>query len=156
MVQPEKVEWVGGREPPLPQDNLPNRFMDKESIMRLRVWSGALSLLFAVFCLVAGGCKKVSDTDSPAALSDATTHAHSSWWCAEHGVPEEVCGQCNAKVAADFKKKGDWCKEHDRPKSQCFKCDAKLKEKFAAAYQAKYGKEPPPTEDEEKKDDKTR
>jgi hypothetical protein len=61
---------------------------------------------------------------------------------------------CSAKVAAEFKKKGDWCNEHDRAKSQCFLCDPKLKEKFAALYRAKYGKEPPPTEDEEKKDDK--
>jgi hypothetical protein len=79
---------------------------------------------------------------------------HSGWWCDEHGVPEEVCGQCNAKVAAEFKKKGDWCKEHDRPDSQCFICHPKLKEKFAAQYRAKYGKEPPPMEEEKESKDK--
>lgn len=68
---------------------------------------------------------------------------HSGWWCAEHGVPEGVCSQCNAKVAADFQKKGDWCAEHDRAKSQCFLCDPSLKQKFAAQYRAKEGKEPP-------------
>ena len=57
---------------------------------------------------------------------------------------------CSAKVAKAFKAKGDWCEKHDRAKSQCFICDPKLKEKFAAKYRAKYGKEPPPTEDEEK------
>src|SRR5262245_35388242 len=75
-------------------------------------------------------------------------HDHGGWWCDEHGVPEEICAQCNSKVAADFKKKGDWCKEHDRPDSQCFICHPELKEKFAAQYRAKYGKEPPPTEDD--------
>src|SRR5271166_4534309 len=57
---------------------------------------------------------------------------HSGWWCDEHGVPEGVCGQCNAKLAAEFKRKGDWCNEHDRPESQCFIHHPELKEKFAA------------------------
>src|SRR5947209_2106583 len=73
---------------------------------------------------------------------------HSGWWCPEHGVPEAVCGQCSPKAAAEFKKKGDWCDRHDRPDSQCFICHPELKEKFAALYRAKYGKEPPPTEDD--------
>jgi hypothetical protein len=71
---------------------------------------------------------------------------HSGWWCDEHGVPEAVCGQCNAKYAAECKKKGDWCKDHDRPDSQCFIHHPELKEKFAAQYRAKYGKEPPRTD----------
>ena len=50
---------------------------------------------------------------------------------------------CSPKVAKAFQDKGDWCKEHDRAKSQCFICDPGLKEKYAAAYKAKYGKEPP-------------
>jgi cobalt-zinc-cadmium efflux system membrane fusion protein len=114
--------------------------------------------------LLAGGCgpaetrtspakEKGAKKDKPGQVAEAKDD-HSGWWCDEHGVPEEVCGQCNAKLAAEFKKKGDWCNDHDRPKSQCFKCDPKLKEKFAAQYRAKYGKEPPPTEDDEKKDDK--
>jgi hypothetical protein len=77
-------------------------------------------------------------------------HDHSGWWCDEHGVPEEVCAQCNARLAAEYQKKGDWCKEHDRPDSQCFLCHPELKERFAAQYRAKYGKEPPPTEDDAK------
>ena len=68
------------------------------------------------------------------------------------GVGQAAIG--DTKFAAECQKKGDWCEEHDRAKSQCFKCDPKLKEKFAAQYRAKYGKEPPPIEDEEKKDDK--
>jgi cobalt-zinc-cadmium efflux system membrane fusion protein len=94
---------------------------------------------------------QAKNADAPGAAEEK--HDHSGWWCDEHGVPEAVCGQCNAKYAAECKKKGDWCKEHDRPESQCFICHPELKEKFAAQYRAKYGKEPPPTEDDEKKDE---
>jgi len=80
------------------------------------------------------------------ASKSADGHDHSGWWCNEHGVPEEVCAQCNSKVAADFQKKGDWCKEHERPDSQCFKCHPELQAKFAAKYEAKYGKQPPKPE----------
>jgi hypothetical protein len=122
-------------------------------------------VLLAAAGLAAGGCRP-GDTgggevkgrgqahDQPVQVAEAKGHDHSGWWCDEHGVPEEVCGQCNAKVAAEFKKKGDWCKEHDRPDSQCFLCHPEYKEKFAAQYRAKYGKEPPPTEDDEAKDGK--
>jgi hypothetical protein len=71
------------------------------------------------------------------------THDHSGWWCNEHGVPEEVCGLCDSKVAAEFQKKKDWCKEHDRPASQCFVCHPELESRFAAQFEAKYGKKPP-------------
>lgn len=77
---------------------------------------------------------------------------HSGWWCVEHGIPEEECSMCSAKVAADFQKKGDWCKEHDRARSQCFLCDPKAKERYAAVYRTKYGEEPPPTELDEASD----
>ena len=78
-----------------------------------------------------------------AASINGGQHSHDSWWCDEHGVPEEVCGLCNSKLAADFQKKGDWCKEHDRPGSQCFICHPELESKFAAQYEAKLGKKPP-------------
>jgi hypothetical protein len=74
------------------------------------------------------------------------THDHSGWWCDEHGVPEEECGQCNTKLAAAFQKKGDWCKEHDRPDSQCFICHPEYEAAFAAKYEAKFGKKPPKPE----------
>jgi hypothetical protein len=139
--------------------------------MKFRLWQGSVVLsLFAGFALIAGGCNQAETKsgqtkdkgptakEKPAQVAAAKQDEkkkddHSGWWCDEHGVPEEVCGQCNAKLAAEFKKKGDWCKEHDRPESQCFICNPKLKEKFAAQYRAKYDKEPPPTEDE-KKDEK--
>jgi predicted small lipoprotein YifL len=89
---------------------------------------------------------KTSDTHDEHAKTEKGGHDHSGWWCNEHGVPEEVCGQCSSKVAAEFQKKGDWCKEHDRPDSQCFKCHPELEAKFAAQYEAKYGKKPPTPE----------
>lgn len=75
--------------------------------------------------------------------SAATKVDHSEWWCVEHGVPESECGQCSAKVAAEFQQKGDWCKSHSRPESQCFLCNRDLEKKFAARYEAKYGRKPP-------------
>ena len=106
--------------------------------------------LFVALCALAAavfvGCGK---TDAPTAgetTSATAAHSHESWWCNEHGVPEEVCAQCHAKIAADFKAKGDWCKEHDRPDSQCFICHAEYQAKFAALYEAKYGKQPPKPE----------
>jgi hypothetical protein len=146
--------------------------MLEEETMKFRGWqSGAVLALFAGLALIAAGCSQAENKggqakdkgamkqDKPVQVADAkkddkTKDDHSGWWCDEHGVPEEVCSMCSAKVAAEFKKKDDWCNEHDRAKSQCFQCDPKLQERFAAQYRAKYGKEPPPTEEEKKKDDK--
>jgi hypothetical protein len=80
------------------------------------------------------------------ASQEKSEHDHSAWWCNEHGVPEEECGRCSAKLAAAFQKKGDWCKEHDRPDSQCFLCHPEKEAAFAARYEAKYGKQPPKPE----------
>src|SRR5204862_2632737 len=90
----------------------------------------------------------VGCNNSPANNQDANQPVtkignHESWWCEEHGVPEEICAQCNPKLAAKFKADGDWCKLHDRPDSQCFICHPELEAKFAAKYEAKYGKKPP-------------
>jgi hypothetical protein len=73
----------------------------------------------------------------------AAGHTHGAWWCDLHGVPEKICGQCDSDLAAELQKKGDWCDEHDRPDSQCFKCHPELETRFAAQYEAKYGKKPP-------------
>jgi cobalt-zinc-cadmium efflux system membrane fusion protein len=81
--------------------------------------------------------------EATAASVTAGGHEHGAWWCDAHGVPEEVCALCDTKLAADFQKKGDWCAEHDRPDSQCFKCHPELEAKFAAQYEAMYGKQPP-------------
>jgi hypothetical protein len=114
---------------------------------------GVVALIVALGLLAAGCANEEGKGDgakskSPQGAGKGKAHDHSGWWCEEHGVPEKVCGQCDPKVAAEFQKNGDWCSEHDRPKSQCFKCDPKLKERFAAEYRAKYGKEPPPLKEE--------
>ena len=81
------------------------------------------------------------------AEGELVAHDHSGWWCNEHGVPEEECPLCDTSLVADFKAKGDWCDDHTRPESQCFACNPELFNKFAARYEAKYGKQPPtPTE----------
>lgn len=113
-----------------------------------------LALIFPIALLV--GCGKGTPNTEGSKTTPAEKNKDDGWWCAEHGMPEDECAQCNSKLAAEYKKKGDWCKEHDRPESQCFICHPELKEKFAAQYRAKYGKEPPPMQDEghEKKTDK--
>jgi hypothetical protein len=133
--------------------------------MRMSTFTGAIALMTLTY---AAGCTQPAATP-PAKESAAKTdqhdhdehsssekvagtkkaeHDHSGWWCGEHGVPEGICSQCSSKVAAELQKKGDWCAEHDRAKSQCFLCDPSLKEKFAAQYRAKEGKEPPAIEAE--------
>jgi hypothetical protein len=123
--------------------------------MMSTLWKSAgQAMLIGAIAIVGGGCgsEKAEPAKAQAAevqlAARPATHDHSSWWCDEHGVPEEMCGQCNAKFAAECKKKGDWCAVHDRPASQCFIHHPELKEKFAALYRAKYGKEPPPVEEE--------
>jgi hypothetical protein len=132
----------------------------------LQTWRAGLGLsLFAALALVAGGCTNAGNSgaqtkdgskEKTAAVAQAKkVDDHSGWWCDEHGIPEEECSMCSSKVAKEFKAKGDWCEKHDRAKSQCFICDPSLKEKFAAKYRAKYGKEPPPTKDDDKKEGDT-
>lgn len=112
--------------------------------------NGSLLLVLATvgLGLALHGCNRsappapAEKTSRPGAEATALGD-HSGWWCAEHGVPEEVCALCNARVAAEFQRKGDWCKEHNRPQSQCFVCDPKLEARFAAQYEARFGKKPP-------------
>src|SRR5262249_15633721 len=88
------------------------------------------------------------------AKAAAAGHTHEGWWCAEHGVPEEVCAQCDTKLIADFKAKGDWCEKHNRPDSQCFICHPEKETEFAALYEAKYGEKPPKPEAEDAEHEK--
>lgn len=92
------------------------------------------------------GHKDGDEDDHEKTAKSGKAHDHSGWWCNEHGVPEEICSLCDSKVAAELQKKGDWCKEHDRADSQCFICHPELEAKFAAQYEAKYGKKPPKPE----------
>jgi hypothetical protein len=107
---------------------------------------GLLSLVAAALVGV-GGCQKeapkANQGGTPKKVAEKEGHDHSGWWCDEHGVPEAECSMCSGKAAAEFKKQGDWCEKHDRARSQCFLCDPSLKERYAAVYRARYGKEPP-------------
>lgn len=110
------------------------------------------SQLSLTLALTLSGCGTSPNNAGPAATppvtaSDEVGHSHDGWWCNEHGVPEEVCAQCSTKLAAEFKAQGDWCDEHDVPESQCFVCHPEEEQKFAAQYEAKYGKQPPARDD---------
>ena len=105
-------------------------------------------LMVVILGLAISGCGG-SGAKGPEGGKTATPTADAcavAGWCTEHGVPEDICAQCNAKIAAECQRKGDWCKEHNRPKSQCFLCNPKLATKFVAEYEAKYGKKPPKPE----------
>lgn len=116
--------------------------------MRKRVGLHLLLACIGIFSVSCVGCGQQSDTaqtaGSTAANENETAgHDHSGWWCPEHGIPEDVCTRCNSILIAGFKEKGDWCETHDRPDSTCFQCHPELEAKFAARYEAKYGKQPP-------------
>ncbi len=115
---------------------------------------GAFGLSLAVSTFLFVGCGQTDKSDQARGKDsqpDSKKDDDHGWWCKEHGMPEAECAQCNAELAAKLKAKGDWCEIHDRPESQCFVCNPKLKEVAARKYRAKFGKEPPPIEDEEKK-----
>lgn len=109
----------------------------------LKCFKGIGLLTLAIAAVVSAGCNRTETETKTASEPAGAASEHGGWWCTEHGVPEEECALCSATVAADFKKKGDWCKEHDRPESQCFICHPDLADKFAARYEAKFGKQPP-------------
>lgn len=119
--------------------------------------------VLALMAALAAGCSQTSSPSTPpkepgkdktVAKADkpADKGNDAGWWCDEHGLPESVCDLCDSKYRAAEKAKGNWC-EHDRVKSSCFKCNPGLKEKYAAEYKAKFGKEPPAAEDDEKKEE---
>jgi hypothetical protein len=101
-----------------------------------------------IVSLTVAACSKSADNGAASVVPAGTQvaaagHSHEGWWCAEHGVPEEVCAQCDKKLVAAFKAKGDWCDAHNRPESQCFICHPEKEATFAAQYEAKYGQLPP-------------
>jgi hypothetical protein len=110
--------------------------------MMLKRFSLAVAVIGMAAYLV--GCNKAESPVASASATEVSADGHEDgWWCDEHGVPEEVCTRCNAKLVAVFKAKGDWCKEHECPESQCFICHPEKEAEFAALYEAKYGKQPP-------------
>jgi hypothetical protein len=113
--------------------------------------------LIPFLVLVAGivlvGCEDKPKTADNSGAKTTTAEVkksgskHDGWWCVEHGIPEHECIMCMKDGEETAKKKGDWCEIHEFPKSQCFGCDPKLKERYAAQFRAKYGKEPPEPDD---------
>ena len=63
-------------------------------------------------------------SDPPAKEDPAGARASTSdsELCAEHGVLQAVCTQCNPALAPVFQTKGDWCPEHGFPESFCPIC----------------------------------
>jgi hypothetical protein len=91
------------------------------------------------------GCEDRSTKSAKTGATASTTTAarkHDHWWCREHGIPEDECLMCKLSEE-ELKKKGDWCEKHEYAKSQCFACNPALRERYAAQYRAKYGREPP-------------
>jgi hypothetical protein len=120
-----------------------------------------LLTLTSLVLVVLAGCAREPTPRAGQKNTNATPvaqnkgHDHGGWWCDEHGVPEDECSMCSAKEAAKCKKRGDWCEKHDRAKSQCFLCDPSLEARYAARYEAKYGKKPPvPEENRPRGEDK--
>jgi len=111
-------------------------------------WIG-MALFLAAAVVVVGcnqgetkvaGAKGKADSTIKADKEGESDHG---WWCAEHGIPEEMCGLCTKTYRDQKKAEGDWCETHKRLQSQCFKCDPSLYEKvFEPMYVAKYGKKP--------------
>ncbi len=114
-----------------------------------RTIRGSLLGLLAVLAALAAGCGQAEQGPKKEGPKAASKDAkHEGWWCKEHGIPEEECSMCSARAAKECKARRDWCKKHDRALTQCFICNPKRKEFYAAKYRAKYGKEPPPVEDD--------
>src|SRR3954470_23379352 len=114
--------------------------------MTLRVVFGRIAMCALVCSIAACRAQKVEEPTDAKPAAAASAHSHDSWWCDEHGVPEDECAQCHPKLVAGFKAKSDWCEKHNRPYSQCFICHPEKETEYAALYEAKYGKKPPKPE----------
>jgi thiol-disulfide isomerase/thioredoxin len=83
---------------------------------------GGAAVTFAVLGLALGcGGAKPHGTITSMSVASRSDYEECS-----HGVPCEVCVQCDPRRAARFKERGDWCSEHDVPESQCLKCHPDL------------------------------
>lgn len=69
---------------------------------------------------------------APAAPTGPVTRVTAKDWCAEHGVPENVCTRCNASLIEGFKAKQDWCAGHNMPESQCIACNPEVEARWKA------------------------
>ncbi|WP_425399020.1 RND transporter [Aeoliella sp.] len=112
--------------------------------MMFQAWTRLMIVpVMACGLLLTAGCSQETGEANPVASEEAEGHNLHGFWCSEHGVPEDICAQCDTRLAAEYQAKGDWCEEHSRPDSQCFICHPELADKFAAQYEAKFGEKPP-------------
>ena len=118
------------------------------------MWFRSGLLLFVASIYAISGCNRGNESTAESTQVSKDDHGHShahshgeGWWCAEHGVPEDICARCNISLVASFKEKRDWCEQHERPDSQCFICHPEKQTEFAAQYEAKFGKQPPPPDE---------
>ncbi|MCM2334563.1 MAG: efflux RND transporter periplasmic adaptor subunit, partial [Anaeromyxobacteraceae bacterium] len=86
-------------------------------------------LAAAALAVVLGACSRPAPPATPAApppeAGPPATAAAAVTLCV-HGVPADLCTQCNPDLVAVFKEQGDWCNEHGVPESQCLECNPGL------------------------------
>ena len=93
---------------------------------------GALAVLAALVV----ACARPAAVPAPApAVATAEAGAPAPVKLCDHGVPADLCTQCNPDLAPVFQAQGDWCEEHGVPESLCLKCHPDLTFTAAAAPQ---------------------
>ncbi len=86
-------------------------------------------LAAAVLAAAATACSRTAPVAEPArppGTAASVAEAATTVKRCEHGLPAELCTQCNPDLAPVFKEQGDWCAEHGVPESQCLKCNPTL------------------------------
>lgn len=73
-----------------------------------------LAVSLALVACGTGEAPTATDEPAPAPSADAM--------CAEHGVLEVLCTQCNPALIPVFRARGDFCEEHGFPESICPIC----------------------------------
>jgi cobalt-zinc-cadmium efflux system membrane fusion protein len=83
----------------------------------------------AAFAAAVAACSRTAPAseaaEQPAEVA-AEQHAKAAVKLCAHGVPAELCTQCNPDLVAVFKDQGDWCEEHGLPESHCLRCNPGL------------------------------
>ncbi|MBF8259938.1 MAG: efflux pump, RND family, membrane fusion protein [Actinobacteria bacterium] len=86
-------------------------------------WCNQQAVLFPLLLALGCGAGPAKTAEAPRqAPAGQQETVQAEGICKEHGVLEALCTQCNPKLAAVFKAKGDWCEEHGFPESVCPKC----------------------------------
>ena len=78
----------------------------------MRVRAALLTIALVTAC---GG-------DEPVPVGEVAASPSPDAMCAEHGVLEALCTQCNPALIPVFRARGDYCEEHGFPESICPAC----------------------------------